>query len=148
MSNEETKAAVLAWIDEWEDKGIDPNTGCFVCDRRIWVPGRASVGSELIGLAAPSDNRDSENQIALLARILKLDKPKAAEIQWKKLNEWLWVGDSHLYEYPNGPLICRTFHETWEPYFGNQKLGVGWNDIEKSKPLLQAHKQKRLDELL
>ena len=94
------------------------------------------------GLRAWHEFTGHESHWEIAARILKLDKPRAAEIQWREVNEHHWVGREYSVEYRGSG--------GWAAYCGSDRLGDHYlfPSPEAAKKACQDHKQERLEELL
>jgi hypothetical protein len=134
------KEKVLAYFEEWNDKGENPANGCsiwrYITDWNIFING-------YLGEVIKTQDMGLPGTFEAVARILKMDKPKAAEIQWREANEFHHVGEGYSVE---------KFAELgWAVYFGSDRIHDRSNfftTLEAAKQACQDHKQGRLEELL
>lgn len=138
-----TKEKVLAYFKEWDGKGINPANGAAIVTRNYGDWAFYEVCMDGAAYLVHSQGHDLLDPKAIVAaRILKLDTPRAAEIQWKEVNEHHWVGREYSVEYRGSG--------GWAAYCGSDRLGDHYlfPTLAAAKKACQDHKQERLEELL
>ena len=141
------KEKVLAYFEEWNNKETNPENGVRIWEqsKRLWNIMR-DTPKGAVHLYHVMDYEDSpadDFRFEFAARILKLDKPKAAEIQWRELVTGdTYTGDGYQIEYRG--------HGGWAAYCGSARIGDHhlFPTLEAAKKACQDHKQNRLEELL
>lgn len=141
------KEKVLAYFEEWAGKGINPANGVRIWEqsKRLWNIMRDTPkgGVHLYHVMDYEDSPADDFRFEIAARILKLDKPRAAEIQWRELI----TGDAHAGG--GGYLIEQRGAAGWAAYFqGSRFEDRLYPSLEAAKKACQDHKQGRLEELL
>lgn len=136
------KEEVLFYFGEWNNKGINPANGCEIMFTSSGIT--IVCGDLACSVYMGMDADRVEWPVA--ARILKLDTPKAAEIQWNK-NAGNYYGDGGVYlvkESLNHPGKYTAVHGPGGGV-GDQALH---DSLGAAKQACQDHKQKRLEALL
>lgn len=137
----ETKQ-VLAYFLEWVGKGVNPINGCAILGggrldwHRVLFPSEIDGQPHIFEVHGSAGNSSYE----IAARILKIDKPKAAFIKWEQIDNYTWRGDGYSIEW-RGDL-------GWACYFEANRLGDGFLElVADAFSLCQDDKQKRFEKL-
>lgn len=151
------KEKVLAYFEKWFAKGINPANEfevykCVIHD----ITGDFVIGmGGLQGFKVGSNHGSKTFEAA--ARILKLDKPKAAEIQWEEDSyppepevnlpaQQEWQSECGFYIVQ---LKGDDYHAVYEEGDYHREADLGYHSTpEAAKQACQDHKQKRLEDLL
>ena len=131
------KEKVLTYLKEQSGKEVNPANDCSVFFMGYyWI---SMFGEHVLEIRGESS---SEAKFAQAARILKLDKPRAAAIQWREASRFLWASDSgyQIDLYPGDG--------KYHPVFQSGDICSGLDTLEAAKQACQDHKQSKLEELL
>lgn len=138
------KERVLAYFEDWAGKVENRNGFSLVNDHGMW-----NLYYEGLRAWYAFTQHDSHYEIA--ARILKLDPPQAAPIEWRE-EHMGFISDCGLYRITKGAMggVWIDFRHTINVAFSGtccELFIANPETVESSKSECQAHKQKRFNQL-